>query len=196
MNINSGTAKLVLLCPAWKNWGTAKTARPDTVILHSRADDVIPFTDSEDLAAKSGATLIEVGTDHRLADPEPLEMMLEACLIDEEVEAQEEDDLLERDWAGLCYTAALQWAREADDGEWVVVHGQVWSDSLGKRIEHAWCESEGVVVDLALPVGSRIVERDRYYRSAKPEVRKVYSSEDAMLLAIRTKHDGPWDGMD
>ena len=49
MNINSGNAKLVLLCPAWKNWGTAKTVRPDTVILHSRADDVIPFADSEEL---------------------------------------------------------------------------------------------------------------------------------------------------
>ena len=72
MNINSGTAKLVLLCPAWKNWGAAKTVRPDTVILHSRADDVIPFADSEELARISGATLIEVGNDHRLADPEPL----------------------------------------------------------------------------------------------------------------------------
>lgn len=27
----------------------------------------------------SGATLIEVGSDHRLADPEPLEKMLGAC---------------------------------------------------------------------------------------------------------------------
>lgn len=79
MNINSGTAKLVLLCPAWKNWGAAKTLRPDTVILHSRADDVIPFADSEELARNSGATLIEVGTDHRLADPEPLAAMLRAC---------------------------------------------------------------------------------------------------------------------
>ena len=43
MNINSGSAKLVLLCPAWKNWGTARTVKPGTVILHSRADDVIPF---------------------------------------------------------------------------------------------------------------------------------------------------------
>ena len=25
MNINPGDAKLVLLCPAWKKWGTAKT---------------------------------------------------------------------------------------------------------------------------------------------------------------------------
>lgn len=79
MNIKSGTAKLVLLCPAWKNWGTAKTVRPDTVILHSRADDVIPFADSEELANKSGAKLIEVGNDHRLADPEPLAAMLRAC---------------------------------------------------------------------------------------------------------------------
>ena len=79
MNINSGSAKLVLLCPAWKNWGTARTVRPDAVILHSRADDVIPFADSEELARNSGATLIEVGTDHRLAEPEPLAAMLRAC---------------------------------------------------------------------------------------------------------------------
>lgn len=78
MNINSGDAKLVLLCPAWKNWGTVKTVKPGTVILHSRADDVIPFADSEELARSSGATLIEVETDHRLADPEPLEAMLKA----------------------------------------------------------------------------------------------------------------------
>jgi hypothetical protein len=79
MNINSGEAKLVLLCPAWKKWGTAKTVKPGTVILHSRADDVVPFAHSEELARSSGAVLIEVGTDHRLADPEPLARMLEAC---------------------------------------------------------------------------------------------------------------------
>ena len=79
MNMNCGAAHLVLLCPAWKNWGTARTVRPGTVILHSRADDVIPFADSEELARNSGATLIEVGMDHRLADPEPLAAMLRAC---------------------------------------------------------------------------------------------------------------------
>lgn len=79
MNINSGNAKLVLLCPAWKNWGKAKTVRPDTTVLHSRADDVIPYADSEELASGSGATLIEVGNDHRLADTQPLEAMLMAC---------------------------------------------------------------------------------------------------------------------
>jgi hypothetical protein len=79
MNIDSGDAKLVLLCPAWKKGGTARTAKPGTLILHSRADDVAPFADSEELARNSGATLIEVGNDHRLADPEPLAAMLKAC---------------------------------------------------------------------------------------------------------------------
>lgn len=79
MNIHSGNAKLVLLCPAWKNWGTTKTVKPGTVILHSRADDIIPFADSEELTKNSGAKLIEIGSDHRLADPEPLAAMLSAC---------------------------------------------------------------------------------------------------------------------
>jgi hypothetical protein len=82
MNINSGDARLVLLCPAWRNWGTAKTVKSGTVILHSRADDVIPFADSEELVRNSGlpaSALIEVGCDHRLADSEPLAAMLRAC---------------------------------------------------------------------------------------------------------------------
>jgi hypothetical protein len=82
MNIKSGDAKLVLLCPAWKKWGTVKTVKPGTVILHSRADEVVPFADSVELVKKSGlsaSALIEVGNDHRLADPEPLAAMLRAC---------------------------------------------------------------------------------------------------------------------
>src|SRR6266478_5555080 len=40
MSINSGQAKLVLLCPAWKKYGSARTVRAGTAILHSLADDV------------------------------------------------------------------------------------------------------------------------------------------------------------
>jgi hypothetical protein len=79
MNIKSGEARLVLLCPAWKKYGNAKAAKPGTVILHSRADDVVPFADSEELAKKSSVKLIEVSADHRLADPESLAAMLQAC---------------------------------------------------------------------------------------------------------------------
>jgi hypothetical protein len=82
MNINSGNARLVLLCPAWRKHGTARTVKEGTVILHSRADDVVPFTDSEELVRTSrlpASALVEVGIDHRLADLEPLAAMLRAC---------------------------------------------------------------------------------------------------------------------
>lgn len=82
MNINSGSAKLVLLSPGWHTWGTARTVKPGTVILHSRGDDVVPFSASEKLVRNSGlppAALIEVGNDHGLHDSESLEAMLEAC---------------------------------------------------------------------------------------------------------------------
>ncbi len=81
MNIASGSARLVLICPAWKKWGTAQTVKPGTQILHSRADDVVPFEDSLELLSKSSlpeSALIDVGRDHRLADPEPLEALLRA----------------------------------------------------------------------------------------------------------------------
>jgi hypothetical protein len=82
MSIDSGTARLVLLYPAWKKHGSARTVKPGTVILHARCDDVVPFADSEELVKNSGlpvSALVEVGDDHRLADPEPLRKTLEAC---------------------------------------------------------------------------------------------------------------------
>jgi hypothetical protein len=54
MNIKSGDARLVVLRPSWNQWGSARTVKPGTVILHSRADDVIFFGDSEELVASAG----------------------------------------------------------------------------------------------------------------------------------------------
>jgi hypothetical protein len=85
MNMRVGDTRLVLLCPAWKKFGSVRTVKRGTVILHSRADDVVAFADSEELVRNShlpGQALIEVGSDHRLADPESLEMMLRCCAID------------------------------------------------------------------------------------------------------------------
>jgi len=82
MKLAKGQTPLVLLCPAWRKFGIAKTVKPVTIILHSRADDVVPFTDSEELVRASdlpASALIEIGSDHRLAEPEPLAMMLAAC---------------------------------------------------------------------------------------------------------------------
>ena len=82
MNIESGDTPLVLLCLAWKNWGTATTVKCSTTLLHSKADDVVPFKNSEELIRHSGlpeSALLEIGNDHRLAESEPLKAMLEAC---------------------------------------------------------------------------------------------------------------------
>ena len=82
MDLDSGSTPLVLLCPAWKRWGSARTVKPGTVILHSEADEVIPFVESRELVRASGladSALVVVGTDHRLADPGPLRAMLAAC---------------------------------------------------------------------------------------------------------------------
>jgi hypothetical protein len=82
VNIDSQDTPLVLLCPAWKKWGTATKVKANTTILHSRQDDVVPFANSVELVRNSGlpeSALVEVGNDHRLADAEPLAKMLEAC---------------------------------------------------------------------------------------------------------------------
>jgi hypothetical protein len=115
MNIDSKDTPLVLLCPAWKRWGDATTVKKNAAILHSRADDVVPFQDSEDLVENSKLSpdaLIEVGNEHRLADEESLERMLRAC-----VEAcvpqwtDSEEELLQQEWGAMCYTATMRWSR-------------------------------------------------------------------------------------
>ena len=82
MNMQSGDTPLVLLCPAWKRWGTATTVKQNTTILHSPFDDVISYQDSQELEARSGLLergLIAVGDDHRLADEDSLSLLLEIC---------------------------------------------------------------------------------------------------------------------
>jgi alpha-beta hydrolase superfamily lysophospholipase len=81
MNVDAKGAALVLLCPAWKKWGTATTVKPGTVILHSETDDVVPIVHSRELVARSGlpvTALVIVGNDHRLAEPEPLAALVVA----------------------------------------------------------------------------------------------------------------------
>ena len=82
MNLHYGQVPLILLCPAWKRWGTCSQVKQDAVILHSRQDDVIPFADSEELINRSRLpveSLIEVGSDHRLADQQSLAVLLWIC---------------------------------------------------------------------------------------------------------------------
>ena len=82
MDIQSGDTPLVLLCPAWKRWGTVKKLKSNSMILHSRLDEVVSFEDSEELLSKSKLPLellIEVGYEHRLADEGSLAAMHWCC---------------------------------------------------------------------------------------------------------------------
>lgn len=82
MNLDAGATPLVLLCPAWKRWGTARSVKPGMVILHAEEDEVIPIAESRELLRLSKlpeSSLIVVGHDHRLADPASLATMLRAC---------------------------------------------------------------------------------------------------------------------
>jgi len=82
MNLSQVSVRLVLLCPAWRWFGSVRIVKPGTVILHSRADEIVPFHDSEELLRLSGIpgdALIETGSDHRLADQDSLRAMLKAC---------------------------------------------------------------------------------------------------------------------
>ncbi len=55
-----------------------------TAILHSETDEMVLFEDSLELLGNGGlpeSVLIEVGTEHRLADEESLEAMVGACRV-------------------------------------------------------------------------------------------------------------------
>lgn len=83
MNLEDKLTPLVLLCPAWRRWGTATKVKRGTVVLHSPTDDVIPFVESIRLFKNSQfkeTRLVVSGNDHRLADPKTLAAMNEACL--------------------------------------------------------------------------------------------------------------------
>lgn len=81
LHVDTGPVPVVLIAPAWRRWGEARRAGPSTVILHSRADAVIPFEDSLALIAASGlpgSALIEVGLDHHMTDEAALAALRDA----------------------------------------------------------------------------------------------------------------------
>jgi predicted alpha/beta hydrolase family esterase len=80
MCVDPGYAKLVLVAPAWKHFmQTASKKVSDTaMILHSAADKIVKYEDSQHLAETCKATLITVGTCHRMSDDDALEAILDA----------------------------------------------------------------------------------------------------------------------
>ncbi|MSR74076.1 MAG: alpha/beta fold hydrolase [Planctomycetes bacterium] len=83
MTLRSGSARLVLMCPAWKHYGCTAVVPVGTIILHCPIDVVIPFSDSREILRASAlpdTALWLTGGDHRLADPLSLQRMHDACV--------------------------------------------------------------------------------------------------------------------
>ena len=81
LNIDTGDVPLVLIAPAWKKCGNARTVKAAVTILHSENDDVVPIGDSRELLKNSGLPeirLVVVGEDHRMTDQAAFGALLEA----------------------------------------------------------------------------------------------------------------------
>ena len=70
-------ARKILICPAWKRFKTLLLPylTSDDIIIHSGADNLVPFEDSVQLRDTYGCTLIEAGHDHRMGDDETLALI-------------------------------------------------------------------------------------------------------------------------
>jgi hypothetical protein len=80
MSIDTKYAPLILIAPAWKNWGTMTTVKPEVTVLHSPHDELVPIEDSEELLRNSGLPreqLLAVGEDHMMTDEAAFLTLLE-----------------------------------------------------------------------------------------------------------------------
>ena len=80
MCVDPHGAKVVLVAPAWSHYRQTahSSVTKDTMILHSKNDDIVLIKDSRHLVETYGATLVEVGDCHRMSDEGALEAIEDA----------------------------------------------------------------------------------------------------------------------
>jgi predicted alpha/beta hydrolase family esterase len=79
LSLQTRGAKLVLVAPAWKRFGgNTSLCDESTVVIHSKNDKIIPYSDSVELKENYGVTLISCGENHRMRDRDALEAILDA----------------------------------------------------------------------------------------------------------------------
>lgn len=69
LNINSKQTPMILLSPPWRHFGkTSIISKPNTIVIHSLHDTLIPHEDSVILLKNSvkGVKLLSCGVDHQL----------------------------------------------------------------------------------------------------------------------------------
>lgn len=64
MNMDTGDTPLILLSPAWGMFKTKK----ESIVIHSKNDEMVPYSESVELCKNSGCFLLTAGEGHRLND--------------------------------------------------------------------------------------------------------------------------------
>ena len=84
LNTSATECGIVLVAPAWTRFDRSQcedvNLSSSSMIIHSRHDNIVSISDSENLASTSGAKLICVGNDHRMSDNDALEAILDAVM--------------------------------------------------------------------------------------------------------------------
>jgi GNAT superfamily N-acetyltransferase len=91
---------------------------------------------------------------------------------------------------GTCYQDA--WRFVIKEGEGTLVHGSVWSGpaDTGKRVNHAWAETEtGFIYEPES--GDFFRQGDWLYRAAPIETAR-YSPAEAAIMLTKSNNYGPW----
>jgi len=88
--------------------------------------------------------------------------------------------------AGTCYPDAWRWLMKEESG--TLVHGTVIS--LGKRIGHAWIETDaGFIWE---PLTGDFFRYNAWQAAAEPIEEHRYTVEEAAIMVARMGHHGPW----
>ncbi len=87
---------------------------------------------------------------------------------------------------GTCYPDAWRWLMKEESG--TLVHGTVMS--LGKRIGHAWIETDsGFIWE---PLTADFFRYSAWQAAAEPIEESRYTVEEAAIMVARTGNHGPW----
>ena len=90
---------------------------------------------------------------------------------------------------GTCYIDVLRFALDQPDS--TVVHGRVFSTHFDQYIIHAWIETDtGFIWE---PHSNKFFTPEQFECVAKPVIHKRYTTDEAAILALKTKHAGPWE---
>ena len=85
MSVNTCGAAVVLIAPAWRRFMNENQCKAwdirceqqKTIVLHSKNDSIVPYTDSEYLNEEWGVKVMDVGDNHRMSDEDALAALLD-----------------------------------------------------------------------------------------------------------------------